>query len=64
MEELSAKYPERKLYTVDTLCASLGQGLLVWYAAQQRNKYETLLYSFLRLPSMGWRMLRMRWQAS
>ena len=38
VEELSAKYPERKLYTVDTLCASLGQGLLVWYAAQQRNK--------------------------
>ena len=38
VEELSAKYPDRKLYTVDTLCASLGQGLLVWYAAQQRNK--------------------------
>ena len=38
VEELSAKYPERKLYTVDTLCASLGQGLLVWYAAPQRNK--------------------------
>ena len=38
VEELSAKYPERKLYTVDTLCASLGQGLLVWYAAQQQNK--------------------------
>ena len=37
VEELSAKYPERKLYTVDTLCASLGQGLLVWYAARQRD---------------------------
>ena len=32
VEELAAKYPERKIYTVDTLCASLGQGLLVWYA--------------------------------
>ena len=37
VEELSEKYPERKLYTVDTLCASLGQGLLVWYAAQERK---------------------------
>lgn len=38
VEELRAKYPDRKLYTVDTLCASLGQGLLVWYAARQRER--------------------------
>ena len=37
VEELSAQYPDRRLYTVDTLCASLGQGLLVWYAARQRD---------------------------
>ena len=37
VEELREKYPERKLYTVDTLCASLGQGLLVWYATRQRD---------------------------
>ena len=36
VQELGEKYPERKLYTVDTLCASQGQGLMVWYAAQQR----------------------------
>ncbi len=35
-EELREKYPERKLYTVDTLCASLGEGLLVYLAAQKR----------------------------
>ena len=35
-EELSEKYPDRKIYTVDTLCASLGQGLLVYLAAQLR----------------------------
>ena len=35
-EELAAKYPERKIYTVDTLCASLGQGLLVYLAAKKR----------------------------
>ena len=38
VEELSARYPERKLYPVDTLCASLGQGLLVGYAAQARAR--------------------------
>lgn len=35
-EELSVKYPERKIYAVDTLCASLGEGLLVYLAAQKR----------------------------
>ena len=29
MRELSEKYPERKLYAVDSLCASLGEGLFV-----------------------------------
>ena len=38
VEELKEKYPDRKIYTVDTLCASLGQGLLVWMAAQEQKK--------------------------
>ncbi len=42
VEELSARYPDRKLYTVDTLCASLGQGLLVWYAARERDKGHSI----------------------
>ena len=29
MRELNEKYPERKLYAVDSLCASLGEGLFV-----------------------------------
>lgn len=37
-EELSAKYPERKVICVDTLCASLGQGMLVYYAAQKKRE--------------------------
>lgn len=41
-EDLSEKYPERKIYAVDTLCASLGQGLLVWYAAQQQKAGKTI----------------------
>ena len=36
--ELQDKYPERKIRVIDTLCASLGQGLLVWYACQKRNE--------------------------
>src|SRR5699024_1566931 len=40
--ELGAKYPQRKVLMVDTLCASLGQGLLVWYAAQRRRMGESL----------------------
>ncbi|MCI8870728.1 MAG: DegV family protein [Lawsonibacter sp.] len=42
VEELSAKYPQRKIYTVDTLCASLGQGLLVWLAAREREKGKSI----------------------
>lgn len=42
VKELAEKYPERKLYTVDTLCASLGQGLLVYLAAQQRAEGRTI----------------------
>ena len=35
--ELMEKYPDRQVNVVDTLCASLGQGLLVWYACQKRD---------------------------
>lgn len=37
-EELKEKYPERTIRVVDSLCASLGQGLLVWYACQKRDE--------------------------
>ena len=36
-EELAEKYPDRKLYIVDTLAASSGQGLLVDIAADLRD---------------------------
>lgn len=35
--ELTEEYPERKVYCVDTLCASLGQGMLVYLAAQKKQ---------------------------
>jgi len=36
-EELRAKYPERKIFVIDSLCASLGLGLLVYYAARKQD---------------------------
>ena len=35
-QELYEKYPQRTINVVDTLCASLGQGLFVWYACQKQ----------------------------
>lgn len=36
--ELSEEFPDRKLYCVDSLCASIGEGLLVYHAALQKQK--------------------------
>lgn len=36
--ELMERYPERKVYTVDSLCASLGQGLFVYLLAQKKRE--------------------------
>lgn len=40
--ELAEQYPARKLYAVDTLCASMGQGLLIYLAVQQKNEGKTI----------------------
>ena len=37
-QELMEKYPGRKVYTVDSLCASLGQGLVVYLLAQKKRE--------------------------
>lgn len=41
-EDLRQEFPEARIYVVDSLCASLGQGLLVWLCAQERKKGRTL----------------------
>ena len=41
-QELSEQYPDRKIYVVDSLCASLGQGLLVWYAARMKAEGKSM----------------------
>ncbi len=40
--ELREKFPERRIEVVDTLCASAGQGLLVWCAGKKRLAGESL----------------------
>lgn len=41
-EELKEKYPDRAIYVVDTLAASMGQGLLTWYACKKRDEGASL----------------------
>lgn len=40
--ELREKYPDRKIYTVDTLAASLGQGMITYYAAKKKEAGATI----------------------
>ena len=35
--ELKEKYPDRKIFVVDSLAASLGQGLLIWYTCKMKD---------------------------
>lgn len=40
--ELAEEYPQRKVMCVDTLGASMGEGLLVYLACQQRDKGKSI----------------------
>ena len=37
-KELAEKYPERKITAVDSLNASMGEGLLLWYTVKKRDE--------------------------
>ena len=41
-EELRSEFPDARIETVDTLCASLGQGLLVYLCAMEKQKGRSL----------------------
>ncbi len=41
-QELRAKYPERKIFVIDSLTASAGEGLLLWFAVQKANEGATI----------------------
>ncbi len=41
-KELAEEYPDRKIIAIDTLCASGGQGLLVWLTVNRKKAGATL----------------------
>ena len=54
-QELAETYPDRTVKVVDTLCASLGQGLLVWYTCKKRDEGLSLeeLYTWCEKNKMN-----------
>ena len=49
-DELREQYPDRKVYVVDTKCASMGQGLCVYLTALEKNKGKGIdeVYEFAK----------------
>ena len=41
-QELKEEFPQRSILVADTLCASMGQGLLVWYAARMKEEGHSM----------------------
>lgn len=41
-DTLMKKYPDRKIYCIDSLCASVGEGLLVYLAAMKKKEGKTI----------------------
>lgn len=52
VEELKTKYPDCEIVTIDSLCASSGQGLLVWYAWKLKEEGKSLQEIALLVESM------------
>ncbi len=51
-EQAAAEFPERKVVVVDSLCASLGEGLYAYYAVQYKNSGMTLEQTAEKLESI------------
>ena len=41
-QELSETYPDRKVIVIDSLCASLGQGMLIYLTAREKAKGKSI----------------------
>ena len=41
-EELKHKYPNRKIIVIDSLCACLGEGILLYYALKLKEEGKTI----------------------
>jgi len=55
-EELMERYPGRTVKVVDTLCASMGQGLLVYYACKKRDAGMSLEELFAWCEEMKFKL--------
>jgi len=42
LNDLATQYPDRKIYSVDTLAASAGEGMLVWHAARMAREGRSI----------------------
>ncbi|MBR7098413.1 MAG: DegV family protein [Clostridia bacterium] len=54
--ELSERYPDNKIVTVDTLSASAGFGLLVYHAVQKKNSGATLDEVASYIEALKWKL--------
>lgn len=52
-KEISDRYPDRKILIVDSLCASLGQGLLVDYAVKLKEAGGSLIDVFMKTKAQA-----------
>lgn len=52
INELREEFPKRKICDIDTLCASMGQGLMAYYAAQLRKEGKTVEETCARLEEV------------
>lgn len=41
-EQLREQYPERKILVVDSLCASMGEGMLLWYGIKLKKEGKSI----------------------
>ncbi len=41
-QDLEERYPDRRIVTIDSICASVGQGLLVYYAAKLKEEGKSI----------------------
>ena len=41
-EEMREEFPDRRIVVIDSLAASRGQGMLIWYAAKEKAKGKTM----------------------
>lgn len=41
-EDVAPEFPDSKIIVIDTLCASLGQGLIIWHAVQHKRAGESI----------------------